>query len=195
MNINDLLKEKGMTKYRLAVMSGVPHTTLNNICSGQARIEKCSAETLYKLAKVLGVTVEDLISDSMEGTDPMRKTIPFELFKSNVCHRIKDMGDLPFIIETLKNDEIRSCYRNKQYAQAFYLLAMVDYLSRENDLPLCSAYSDLRKQKLAEPVYPQSVLAMAKVTEDDTVMAESLEHAIPEFRNFNIAESEVRYVI
>ena len=50
MDINEILKNRGMTKYRLAVLSGVPHTTLNNICSGQAKIEKCSAETLYKPA-------------------------------------------------------------------------------------------------------------------------------------------------
>ena len=144
MNINEILKEKGMTKYRLAVLSGVPHATLNNICSGQAKIEKCSAETLYKLAQVLDVTIEDLIVDAVKGVDTVPKTIPFELFKSNVCHRVKDCGDIPFIVETLKSDEIRSYYNQKQYPQAFYLLAMVDYLSRENDLPLCSAYSDRR---------------------------------------------------
>ena len=195
MNINDILAEKGMTKYRLAVLSGVPHATLNNICSGQARIEKCSAETLYKLAQVLRVTIEDLIADAMKGADTVQSTIPFELFKSNVCHRVKDTGDIPFIIETLKSDEIRSYYDKKQYPQAFYLLAMVDYLSRENELPLCNAYSDIRKQKLSDPIYPQSVLALAKVMEDDAIIAESLEGAIPEFRSFNIAESEVRYVI
>ena len=46
-----------MTKYRLSVLSGVPHATLNNICSGRSRIEKCSAETLYKLAQILHVTI------------------------------------------------------------------------------------------------------------------------------------------
>ena len=90
MDINEILKNRGMTKYRLAVLSGVPHTTLNNICSGQAKIEKCSAETLYKLAQVLKVTIEDLITDSMKGKDTVKKTILFELFKSNVCHRVKD---------------------------------------------------------------------------------------------------------
>lgn len=195
MNINEILKEKGMTKYRLAVLSGVPHATLNNICSGQAKIEKCSAETLYKLAQVLGVTIEDLITDAVKGADTVPKPIPFELFKSNVCHRVKDCGDIPFIVETLKSDEIRSYYNQKQYPQAFYLLAMVDYLSRENALPLCNAYSDIRNQKLAKPIYPQSVIAMAKVIEDDSVIAESLNNAIPEFKHFNIAENEVRYVI
>lgn len=120
--------------------------------------------------------------------------ISFELFKSNVCHRVKDYGDIPFIIETLKSDEIRSYYNQKQYPQAFYLLAMVDYLSRENDLPLCNAYSNMRRQKLVEPIYPESVITLAKVMDDDSIIEESLDKAIPEFKNFNIAESDVRNI-
>lgn len=195
MDINMLLKEKGLTKYRLAVLSGVPHATLNNICSGQAHIEKCSAETLYKLARVLGVTIEDLIEDAMERGEREKRQRSFDLFKSNVCHRVKDEGDIQFVVEILKTNEIRRYYERKEYAQAFYLLAMVDYLSRENALPLYSAYDDLRKQKLEQPVYPESVLAMAKVMGDDSVLDKSMEQAIPEFRHFNIAESEVRNVI
>lgn len=60
MMIEALLKQRHMTKYRLAVESGVPHTTLNDICSGKTKLEKCSAETVYKLAKVLGVSMETL---------------------------------------------------------------------------------------------------------------------------------------
>lgn len=71
----------------------------------------------------------------MKGKDTVKKTIPFELFKSNVCHRVKDRGDIPFIVETLKSNEIRNYYDKEQYPQAFYLLAMVDYLSRENNCP------------------------------------------------------------
>ncbi len=40
--IEDLLAKRNMTKYRLAVVSGVPHATLNDICSGKTRLEKCS---------------------------------------------------------------------------------------------------------------------------------------------------------
>lgn len=65
MDINDLLRESGMTKYRLSKLSGVPHATLNDLCSGKSRIEKCSAETLYKLAKALQVSMEILIEDAM----------------------------------------------------------------------------------------------------------------------------------
>ena len=65
MSINEILTEKGMTKYRLAKLSGVPHATLNDICSGKTRIEKCSGETLYKLAKVLSVSMETLMESAM----------------------------------------------------------------------------------------------------------------------------------
>ncbi|MBP5230648.1 MAG: helix-turn-helix domain-containing protein, partial [Clostridia bacterium] len=58
MIIEDLLKRKNLTKYRLAVIAGIPHATLNDICSGKTKLEKCSAETVYKLAKALGVSME-----------------------------------------------------------------------------------------------------------------------------------------
>ena len=66
MDITELLKRKKMTKYRLAVESGVPHATLSDILCGKTRIEKCSGETLYKLSTVLGVRIEDLIRDSIQ---------------------------------------------------------------------------------------------------------------------------------
>ena len=54
-----------MTKYRLAVLSGVPHTTLNDICSGKTKLQKCSAETVYKLAKTLNVSMELLTEEGI----------------------------------------------------------------------------------------------------------------------------------
>ena len=60
MLIEKLLADRNMTKYRLAVQAGIPHATLNDICSGKTRLEKCSAETVYKLSKALGVSMEVL---------------------------------------------------------------------------------------------------------------------------------------
>lgn len=76
MNINELLKEKGMTKYRLSKISGVPHATLNDLCCGKSRIEKCSGETLYKIAKALQIPMEALIEDTM-----MKKNSPPDIKK------------------------------------------------------------------------------------------------------------------
>ena len=63
MMIEDLLVKRQMTKYRLAVLSGVPHATLNDICSGKTKLEKWSAETVYKLAKTLNVPMELLTEE------------------------------------------------------------------------------------------------------------------------------------
>lgn len=65
MSINEILSNIGMTKYRLAKLSGIPHATLSELCSGKTNIEKCSGETLYKIAKVLNVSMESLLDDRM----------------------------------------------------------------------------------------------------------------------------------
>lgn len=121
--------------------------------------------------------------------------ISFELFKSNVCHRVKELGDIDFLIEVLEVDEIRKYHDRQWYPESLYLLAMVDYLSRINQVPLCTNYDDLRRCRLVETVYPSSVLALASVTHDEQIKRQAIEKSIPEFIRFNIVESEVRNVI
>ena len=188
MSINAFLAEKGITKYRLAKLSGVPQTTVIDICSGKAKIEKCSGATIYKLATTLGVSMESLIADSMEYHPA------FETFKSNICHSVKDKGDLDFLIETLETGKIRALYEKERYAESLYLLAMVDYLSRENDFPLCTEYNDIRRAKLQKIIYPAGILAMCAAFNSDEPKSESLREAIPEFLRHNIVEAEIRNV-
>ncbi len=72
MVIEELLARRDMSRYRLALESGVPHATLNDICSGKTRIEKCSAETVYKLARTLGVSMELLTEDGLRQAERER---------------------------------------------------------------------------------------------------------------------------
>jgi len=188
MNFNELLVQQNITKYRLSKISGVPFATISDISTGKATIEKCSAGTLYKLAKSLDVTMEDLIADSMEYRSS------FETFKSNVCHMVHDMGDMDFIIDTLESDNIRKLYQKRWYPESLYLLAMVDYLSRENNLPVCAQYSDIRKARLREPIFPASIIAMSAASRSEYPKQDSFDRAIPEFKRFNIVESDVRNV-
>lgn len=111
----------------------------------------------------------------------MEKRCSFELFKSNVCHRLKEQGDIDFLIETLKEDMIRQYYDKKWYPESFYLLAMVDYISRENNVPICNDYDDLRQQKMQKMIYPVGILITASVLSDDSVKEDAVKHAIPEF--------------
>ena len=47
MMIQNLMKKQNLSKYRLSKNSGIPYTTLTDIYSGKAQLEKCSAETIY----------------------------------------------------------------------------------------------------------------------------------------------------
>lgn len=69
MIIDNLLTKRGITRYRLAVQAGIPHATLNDICNGKTKLEKCSAETVYKLAKALGVSMELLTESGIRETE------------------------------------------------------------------------------------------------------------------------------
>lgn len=69
MILDTLLKKQNMTKYRLAVEAGIPHATLSDICSGKNRLEKCSAETICKIARTLGVSMEILTEDGIRATE------------------------------------------------------------------------------------------------------------------------------
>ena len=194
MNLNQMLEQKNITKYRLWKESGVPQATISDICTGKTRIEKCSAETIYRIAKVLDVSMESLIAPVVRSLDEERNRPSFEFFKSNTCHRVKDLGDIPFVIELLQTDQIRKLYNKKWYPEALYLLAMLDYLSRENNIPICKNYNDIRSAKLRQRVYPSSVIILCKTMNSNAPKEECIRLAIPEFLRFNIVESEVRNV-
>ncbi|MCL2747966.1 MAG: helix-turn-helix domain-containing protein [Oscillospiraceae bacterium] len=72
MIIEDLLKRREVTKYRLATEADISHATLSEICSGKTRLEKCSAETVYKLAKALGVSMELLTEGGIKRAERER---------------------------------------------------------------------------------------------------------------------------
>ncbi len=188
MTLSEIINQKKISKYRVAKNCGIPYTTLNDICNNKTVIAKCSAETVYKLAKELGVSMEALL-------EPYLIPRPdFDLFKSNVCHRLKELGDITFLIETIQSGDIMTYYNRSWYPESLYLLAMVDYISRINKIPLCDSYNELRKAKLKKPVYPSSIIAAYAVSKDDSVKEKAKTASIPEFLRFNIIESEVRNV-
>lgn len=189
MTINELMENRNISQYRLSKDSSIAYTTINDICSGKAQLEKCSAETIYRISKVLGVSMEQLIEPCLE------KRNDFELFKSNTCHRLKALGDIEFVIELLEQDNIRKYYKKKWYPESLYLLAMLDYISKKNGIPVCTKYDDMREMKLKTVLFPASVLIAAKVSKNEKIKQQAVKEAIPEFRRFNIIESEIRNVI
>ena len=189
MMINEIMEKRNLSKYRLSKNSGIPYTTLTDIINGKAQLEKCSAETVYKLSRELNIPMEELLSPYLE------KRCSFELFKSNVCHKLKELGDIDFMIDTLESNKIREYYNRRWYPESFYLLAMLDYISRINGVPMCEEYSDLRRQSLQDVLYPSGVIAEAAVADSENAKQKAKMEVIPEFMRFNIVENEVRNVI
>jgi plasmid maintenance system antidote protein VapI len=105
--LDAMLKERNISMYQCAKLSSIPYTTLSEVVRGKTRLAKCSAETVYKLSKILNVSMEELMTDSME------PRLDFEVFKSNVCHLVKDRDDLDFIVKTLQEDEISRYWGKK----------------------------------------------------------------------------------
>lgn len=194
MELSSLLKQKQLSIYQCAKESHIPYSTLSDILRGKTKIEKCTAETIYKLARTLHVTMEELLSECFKEDKNASNLGDFEIYKSNICHLVKDKGDIDFIIDILKENQIRTYWERKWYRESFYLLAMVDYLSRENGLPLCNDYEDIRNCTLPEPLYPRDVILAAKLDASLDQKEQCLKEAIPEFLRFNIIESEIRNV-
>lgn len=119
----------------------------------------------------------------------------FENFKSSICHRLKRLGDEEFVIGALESNEVRTYFERKWYRESLYLLAMIDYISRLNNIPIAVDYDDIRSHKLEKSLYPRSARALALANEDESVLRKVEEEAIPEFKRFNIFENDVRNVV
>lgn len=189
MFLNTLLSQHNMSVYQLAKTSHLPYTTVNDICTGKTQLKKCNAETVYRIAQAFHISMEELLAPSFASRNS------FENFKSAICQRLKELGDTDFIIDTLESQAIRNYYEKQWYPESFYLLAMLDYISRINNVPLCSDYDDLRQYSLEKPLYPAGILSLSTALKKESIKKQALQQAIPEFIRFNIVENEVRNVV
>lgn len=66
MTIQQILREKNLSRYQLSKISGVPWSTLADICSGRTALTRCSAGTLLKLSTALNIPMEQLLTMTVE---------------------------------------------------------------------------------------------------------------------------------
>lgn len=62
MTIQQILREKGLSRYQLSKRSGIPWATLADICSGKTSLTRCGAGTLGKLSAALDIPMEELLT-------------------------------------------------------------------------------------------------------------------------------------
>ena len=76
MTINELIKEKGMSRYSLSKASNIPWATLSDICSGKTSLARCNAKTLQKLAGALEISIEETIKLEVEPSETEKSGKP-----------------------------------------------------------------------------------------------------------------------
>ena len=189
MDFTELLEYEATSVYDLSKRSGIPYSTLSDIIKGKTPIDRVSSRHLHNLAKALDWTMDDLYSYMHV---PERTS--FETFKSQVRHEVKLMGDVDFIKATLDSDMISNYWRWEWYYEAFYLLAMTDYLCRVNQIETDKKYDSIREYKLPKTVYPMDINLAAKISKDLDFREAAIRDSIPEFIKYNIVEKEIRDV-
>ena len=181
MLLENYLKEKKISLYKLADLSGVSYTTIFNIVHDKADIKKCAVGNVLRIANTLKLSVEDLVflCDSKYN---------YTVFKSEQCHLVHRLGEVEYIIDVLQERKIDYYWNLCCYAEAMYLVAMIDYLSRLNNIPICADYNYIRGCKLKEKRYPIDTRIERNLTNNDAVLEDAEKKGIPEFLRFNIVE-------
>ena len=64
-NFTDTLNKNGCTMYELSAKSGVKYSIVHNLYTGKTNINNSTAETIYKLSKVLEVPMDSLLNPIM----------------------------------------------------------------------------------------------------------------------------------
>lgn len=123
--------------------------------------------------------------------------LPYDEFRSDICHLLKSMGDQEFVKIVYREKWIYLCILDKKDVFAIYLLCMCDYLSRIHGQPYNEEYEILRQKKLPEPLYTRDLYLLKKI--DETLCKETMrkqeKNAYPEFKRNNIMEGGIRDVV
>lgn len=153
MNFQAYLDTKGMSKYQLSKLSGIPKTTIMDICSGKSSLEKCTAGTIQKLSRALDCTMEDILElnqkdnayDPKTGLpisqDYLEKGLPPYLQESiqkmNASWAIEDSGQTDYHWDIARcdlNADINFAENGQEISskQAWYLREKYLRMKREN---------------------------------------------------------------
>lgn len=82
MTLLKLIEKNNYTIYRFSKISGVPKTTLLDLCNGKTSINRSQAITIKKIADTLGVSMEYIMSLDNSNNDYLEFNIPTFLKES-----------------------------------------------------------------------------------------------------------------
>lgn len=121
MSFEELLLSKRISVNKLSKLSDVARTTILDMVRERSDIRKASGLTLYKIAKALGVTIENLIElDSSFVIDELTGKP-----KDDTYYECSLNDDLSAIIRNLKN----AIYTNNESKQSYWKDLLVEEIT------------------------------------------------------------------
>lgn len=62
MFLKTILEQINISEYQLSKTTDIPKSTINDTCTGKSTLKRCNVITVYKIAKALDYTIEQLLS-------------------------------------------------------------------------------------------------------------------------------------
>ena len=185
-----ILHNKNMSLYELEKTSSISHATLNDIYNERSNINNCTISIMSKLADALKINIDELYKTlNYDNLSLFAYNSDFDLFKSDTLQRLKATDEIMFVNKTIESKTIDDYFFSKKYAESLYLLSLIDYLSKKNNIHLCKEYDRIREYKCEKIYVSKSIyllLAMKQINVTDI-----FKNAIKEFLKHNIIESEI----
>lgn len=143
-------------------------------------------DELFDISKTLHLNV-----DEIRFLIQIPKRMEFDIFKSEMCHRLKTYGDIKFI------NIIEKYWKFKWYAESLYTLAMIEELYCENNLEISNKYEFYQNQKLKTILFPKSAYMEMYLfnNEKDKIEQIYFKNANKYFLKYNIVEGNIRDIV
>lgn len=188
-----ILEEKNITLYRLEKESHISHATLSDLYNEKYNVCNSSADLIYKLSKVLNMSMNELYELlTYKRLKYISFNKDFDIFKSSMTQELKDLKDKRFLVKYLTNDTIERYYQSKEYLKAIYLVSLIDYLCKKNNLPLVNKFSEIRKYKIDKLYVSESLFLLLSLKKVN--VSQIYKESNPIFLKHNIVEAEIENV-
>ncbi len=134
--IKDYLKEHNVSIYALAKSSGVPYSTLNDLCNGKVLIENCKAGIVKKLADSLEITMDAMY----ELAKPEKRIVHVAEYNKDAEIRVRNKrykASFEYNGEEIELDVCKVSENNSIYVDNFTEWSVEDYMEErflEEDL-------------------------------------------------------------
>ena len=78
-----------------AEQTGVPYSTLHDICSHRTELLQCTCETAIRISQGLDISVDELLGEET-----------LQYFRDSIHHRIRREGAPQFILDQIEQDSL-----------------------------------------------------------------------------------------